>query len=878
MDPNPVTRRQFLGAAGVLAAAPLAASDPFLSDPSSDAAPPHFPTSQPVLDPLPPGVCRQFGSASFRDMQTAGGRFSADSRWLVWCDEPRCGGYEMTTGRRVGFRMVSDGDWRVQHWVVTTDHRLTVIEKNDDDYRVRRYDLPTGAAHPPLPVHGGQGQTISADGRIVVVEGEDAKGSACWGLDLTTGNTLWESRREQLVHPFEPTGRFASVGVFIDEPSAEFRLKLFHPATGRAVPLEPPAGESRYEVQRVWCTADGRLVAHVVSLKGEVRRLGTWDADSGRLVAAFEIGEREGVIGTTADGRGVFAVDGGSRQLVVRSLATGKLTRRYPVFDVYAGESVVTPDGKTLLLARRERGKETPVPTDNTMFRLIDADTGLPLPQSPDPPGPLTRVWFPSASTAAAAFRPQAGHLDYTLWDIPTGRGRRVIDPREKNEAVRSQPGGFRDPIEALSPDGRRLIWLEDGTVGVFDISAQKSVAKCDDLPSGLYRFWLDPKTVGVVNRSGLYLWEPNTGKTRTVPLKLSNRNESVVGCRPSADGRVVVFTNSEPTKAGVQFSVGWVDVGTGEMTTRKRNVPAPGGYPTVSADGERVATLMGQTYQATFMADEVVEEPTGEFVVHHRDGRRWEVRVPRALAQFDLSGCGRTLVVQSARTDKGLPAALELWEVATGTRRWESLLDRPVTDLRASPCGRYVATVRADTPLYLWDVFGEVSDPRPEPKPADLPRLWADLGWPEAERAFATVRTLVQHPDTAVKLLGSKLKPVEVPKPGWVQERIGRLNDRDFRTRDGAERELAAVADLIADTLRKAAEAGADTEEADERLERLVARADRPADWLRAVRGVEVLEYAAGDAAGELLRRLAGGVESAFLTREATAALRRRL
>lgn len=875
MDSRPVTRRQFLGAAGVLAAAPLAASDPFPSGTPPDAAPPHFPAPATVVEPLPPGVCRQFGSASFRDLEAARGRFSADSRWLVWCDEPRCGGYEMTTGRRIGFRLVTDGDWRVQHWVVTTDHRLTVVEKNDDDYRVRQYDLPTGAAHAPLPVRGGQVQTVSADGRIVVVEGEDAKGSACWGRDLKTGDTLWESRREQLVHPFEPTGRFASVGVFIDEPSAEFRLKLFHPTTGRAVPLEPPAGGTRYEVQRVWCTTDGRLAAHVVSLKGEVRRLGTWDADSGRLVAAFDIGERERVIGTTADGRGVFAVDGERRQLVVRGLATGKIARRYPVFDVYAGESVVTPDGKTLLLARRERGKETPVPTDNTMFRLIDADTGLPLPQSPDPPGPLTRVWFPSATTAAAAFRPQAGHLDYTLWDMPTGRGRRVIDPREKNEAVRSQPGGLRDLIEALSPDGRRLVWLDDGTVSVFDISAQKTVAKCDDLPSGLVRFWLDPKTVGVVNRSGLYLWEPNTGKTRTVPLKLSNRNESVIGCRPSADGRVVTFAQSVPANAGVQFSVGWVDVGTGGVTIRKRNVPSPGGYPTVSADGERVAALMGQTYQATFMADEV-EEATGEFAVQHRDGRQWAVRVPRALAQFDLSGCGRTLVVQSARPDKGLPAALELWEVATGTRRWEYLLDRAVTDLRASPCGRYFATVRADTPLYLWDVFGEVSDPRPKPTPADLPRLWTDLNWPEADRAFAAVRTLVQHPAAAVELLGAKLKAVEVPKPGWVQERIGRLSDRDFRTRDGAERELAAVAELIADTLRKAAESP-ETEEAADRLDRLVERGDRPADWLRKVRAVEVLEYAAGDAAGELLRRLAGGVESAFLTREATAAVRRR-
>jgi hypothetical protein len=100
------------------------------------------------------------------------------------------------------------------------------------------------------------------------------------------------------------------------------------------------------------------------------------------------------------------------------------------------------------------------------------------------------------------------------------------------------------------------------------------------------------------------------------------------------------------------------------------------------------------------------------------------------------------------------------------------------------------------------------------------------------------------------------------------------RLGASDFATREAAERELTAVADVIAERLRAAADAGLDTEEADERLQRVVGRATTPTDWLRTVRAVEVLEYA-GAAAGPLLARLAEA--AGFLGREASAAVKRR-
>lgn len=247
---------------------------------------------------------------------------------------------------------------------------------------------------------------------------------------------------------------------------------------------------------------------------------------------------------------------------------------------------------------------------------------------------------------------------------------------------------------------------------------------------------------------------------------------------------------------------------------------------------------------------------------------------VPDVSAKFDLTGCGRTLAVQRESYENAagerVPPALELWETVSGQRRRRQLVDRTPDDLKGSPCGRFVATCRDDQPVYLWDVFGGTSDPHPEPTADD----WAALGSADAGEAFRAVRRLVQHPASAVTILSAKLKPAVPPKAAWVDERVERLGDPDFHTRQAAERELSAVGDVVLDRLRAAAEAGVETEEAAERMERVLTRAVSPAAELRTVRAVEVLEYA-GEAASPLLARLANGAPG-LLSREATAAKRR--
>src|SRR5262249_1172417 len=109
--------------------------------------------------------------------------------------------------------------------------------------------------------------------------------------------------------------------------------------------------------------------------------------------------------------------------------------------------------------------------------------------------------------------------------------------------------------------------------------------------------------------------------------------------------------------------------------------------------------------------------------------------------------------------------------------------------------------------------------------------------------------------------------------------ERLVRdLDDRAFKVREVASRELAALGDAAGPALRKAL-ARPMSLEMGRRLEALVARLDAsgiPQEKLRAVRALGGLEELATPATRKHLAELAGGVPDDLLTIEATAALAR--
>jgi hypothetical protein len=110
------------------------------------------------------------------------------------------------------------------------------------------------------------------------------------------------------------------------------------------------------------------------------------------------------------------------------------------------------------------------------------------------------------------------------------------------------------------------------------------------------------------------------------------------------------------------------------------------------------------------------------------------------------------------------------------------------------------------------------------------------------------------------------------------VELLLSQLDHAQYKVREQARGELAAVVDQLGPALDRALDAGPPLE-VRRRLEALRAQAASrllQGERLRAERAVEVLERIGTPEARQVLRALAGGAPAALLTRSAQAALRR--
>jgi HEAT repeat protein len=128
------------------------------------------------------------------------------------------------------------------------------------------------------------------------------------------------------------------------------------------------------------------------------------------------------------------------------------------------------------------------------------------------------------------------------------------------------------------------------------------------------------------------------------------------------------------------------------------------------------------------------------------------------------------------------------------------------------------------------------------------------------------------------VALVGKGLKPVSAADAKRVAALVKDLGDDDSEVRARAMERLAAMGEPVAPALRKAL-AGAKDPDLRLRLNVVLRKLEPdelPPERLRALRAIEVLEYAGTAEARKQLKELAGGVEGAWLTQQARAALDR--
>lgn len=859
MTDSPLSRRQFFGATA--AATALAVG-------TASAAPERKSTLAPEPPP-PPGVCQRLGSARFRELE-GGYRFSPDSKWLANF-HGRFLAYEVVTGRRVAWR-IPDGPDLANDWQMTTAGEVVAM-LTDGGVSVHRFHLESGRELKTPTISSSTHFSVTPDG-TGLIQHVDVTGQL-WRTDLHAGKTVWKRKWECDASvpavAFEVTERWV-VGVGVK------RLHLFDPRTGKDGPrledAEPKDAPPDNHFIPFGCSADGKRIAGWFTADAP-ERLVVWELQTGKVVGRFTLpeGAESGVL--TADGRHVLTTDGRDR-LVGVEVRTGKVARKLAAENVDAFQ--LSPDGKVLaclqsVLARGLGGIDGLNNEPGGIIRLLDPNTGELLPQTPDPSVELTAVRFVNPHSVVATLLPATSDTSALVWDNRTNRRRAVIDPNSFNfGAGLPYLGpclGFGERQAELSPDGSRWVAEFQSRVVVADAFTGRALhAFAGDQPfAGEPLFWVGRGKVGRFTEAGLLVWDLAERTRRVIPLKFPAEGE-FEHTAATPDGQTVVAVHWNPEEQQPKRTLAWVNVATGEV---KIAAAGSAGRVAVSAHGDRVALT-------------TVEDPPGEpsrvrVAVLDRDGRSYSFHTTSAFnwdvyATAELSACGRTAFFAHTKLENETDPrpVVQFWEVVSGELRAEYATAYTATGLGVSPCGRRVVTSHRDAPIYLWDVFGETSAPQPKPDA----KTWDALAG-DADTAFTAVRQLVQHPAAAVELLSAKLSPAEQPKAEWVKARIDRLGSRDFRTRHTAEQELAAVADRLREPLRKALDAGADSPEAEERLTRLLDLAEgmpRPA-W-RIVRAVEALEYCDVPAAGALLKKLAGGVESAVLTTEAKAAVRR--
>lgn len=862
MTDLPLSRRQFFGAtaaAAALGALPASAAE---TRPSPLAPEP----------PPPLGVCQRIGSARFRELSYSAAnsafdlKFSPDSKWLAQFDGRRFIGYEVATGRRVKWQTVTDLTTDQIHWQMTTGGEVLAAQLLGQERPIYHYDLATGRERKGKVVGFAHGQVFTPDGTGLIQY--DDRGTL-YRLDVATGKTVWKRKwkcdangvMDLTIH----AGWLVGLGLK--------RLSLFDPLTGNdGPPLEdaaPKDAPADYHFTPLGLSADGQRVAavHFVEVP---ERIVVWDLSTGKVVGRPMLPAGGPCFGFAADGSHVLATDDSNR-LVGYDVRTGKITRRLAAENV--GQFVLSPDGRTLACGRSVTflgaGLGGFIEDTDGIIRLLNPATGELLPQSPDPSAAVQGVRFAGPHTVVAELTPDSTRPSHLSWDVRTGR-RRTLSLPPVLMPIHVGFAGWAGPRPAaLSPDGTRYATQVNGRLVVTDAHTRRPLHSS---PAGhdftdRDPFWIDRGRVGLVEAGRLLCWDLAARTVRSVPLEFAADGDIQLATAATPDGRTVLLLHSDANPENQTATLAWVDVPSGKVTTTRGEF----GQLSLSADGQHVAVTTAD-----------VQEVDGDIrvTVIGRDGRRTSFRQESRFEQpelgAELSACGRTVFLSHAKLDLHTQQAtpvVQLWEVLSGEVRVEYATAWRADGLGVSACGRRVATTHRDAPVYLWDVFGETTDRQAKPDA----KTWDALD-AAPDKAFTALRRLVQHPAAAVELLSAKLTPAEQPKAEWVKARLDRLGSRDFRTRHTAELDLSAVADRVREPLRKAIDAGAENLEAEERLQRLLDRsAGVPRSTWRAVRAVEALEYCEGKPAVELLKKLAGGVESAVLTTEAKAAVKRR-
>ncbi|HEV3383930.1 MAG TPA: sigma-70 family RNA polymerase sigma factor [Gemmata sp.] len=817
-------------------------------------------------DPLPPGALARLGSARFQhDDMITGIVVSADGKLVASRGRRPVNFYRLfegETGRPVPLcDELMKADLRsIRYTIAPYKNTLAAIVRDSNKKESRLLNPITGEVIRQLPWGAGIVffSHISPDGKTVATfrrENKDGQVKSLIGIWNADSNVQTD---HELVGDTFPGS---------DKPfqfSADSKVLACHAGNGEIRVWGLPAlnllfhRPSRDKPQReeFALSPDGKLLAHT---DREMNKIRIWDLGTGKELPDLPDQSKEvgwGVLAFSWDGKilaGLTPWEG----IRLWDLASNKKLRDtqasgigVPRGLVGVTQVVFSSDGKRLYAA------------DGDRISVLDPTTGK----------PLDDYGGHHYSIESAAWSPDGKHLASTAvldnyvstWDAATGRKLLDLSGHKWIESLTYSPDGSL--LATGSQDGIARLW--DTTTG----KELHSFAAKDGNVHAL-AFTPDGKLLVTGGDKALHVWDlAGRKEARTIP----NTGTPIQQITFLGGGQRILTQD-------ISHAIRILDFATGREFFQFSD---KGDLPLNAAVSPNVAISPDERYAAHPLKNGKIrlsDLSTGrELRVLATPTNMTDNSQNLEIVGLAFSPDGRTLAAAYWQDHRSQTVAywlgdVRVFEVATGSERFRFTghADCPL-GVAFSPDGTRLCSYGGDRTLLIWDVTGTRLASTPPPK--NVNAAWADLASQDAGRGFAAVRYLAADPGSAIRLATERVKPVAAADPKVVAGLIGKLSSNEFKVRESASMELAALAPGAVDQILKAAQE-TNSPEVRARLEAILPSGNGAAlqgEQLHGARVVEVLERIASPDARKLLGALAKGTPDAILTREAAGAVRR--
>lgn len=703
-------------------------------------------------------------------------------------------------------------------------------------------------------------------------------------------------------------GKFVAVGTQYENGN----VKVVELATGNQVAVVKPVQNSgvhgalspKGELLATWGQHYNRGGGNAEAEALVPRTIQLWDAKAGKEKTSL-VSDIFQIITVRFSPDGAKVAAGGNGVIQLWDVESGKLERRFAGRTGQGAQLVFSPDGKVLSAAGQDGCVQSWEVATGKRAGICDGPAPNVAGLTYRPDGQLL-AWAVNVNAidiwevpSGKRLTPTGGHTapvnsiqfapdNKTLiscgndgkmlrWDVATGK---ELDPFElkESEAKRRMygyPRGYMGPSH-FSPNGKYLVasGSNGGGAAVWDVEAGLELFALTSGHgyvdrSGIIAFSGDSGKLMAMNRYGgggnqmfpIPVWDMETG----LPLPSLKGQRGDFTCAGfSTDGSILTTCSYAYSPQGGQIAEAWSwELTTGKVLSRVQAQNSQ--FMNIHFLDHRLYVAFNQNNQPVKVYDARSgrEMRTLEGSQNIGQGTAIALSPDRRLLAFGVQGYD-----QGTPDGRVIPGRRKIlvWEVASGTVRHDlGGMEGTVTALAFARDGKTLASGGSDTTILLWDL-ASLPERTEALKAPELDELWRTLNESNAKKADAALRTLAARPAEALPFVKEQLKPVPGVKadPARIARLITDLDAPRYVVREAAMRELERLGGLAKDAVDEALKKPTITPEVRERLEKLTDAVNKPdtgaAEWVRPLRGVELLERIGSPEAVEQLKQLAAG------------------